>query len=71
MVSEALQGEGAVPVDLSGLHNVSKVSSERSPADDVTKEAPSELAVEPETVVEEQEMIFADALSLNSVTTDG
>lgn len=77
VVSEALQGEGdaSVPVDLSGLHNVSqKVSNvdEESQTTPVPEESPGEpLAETDRKVDDDHEMIFADTLSLNSVTTDG
>lgn len=83
VVSEALQAESDVEakVDLSGLHNVSHKSStsggatqsgEGLPAEPVPDEhLGSKLVEEVAAIAEDQEMIFADALSLNSVTTDG
>ncbi|KAL4705070.1 hypothetical protein ACJJTC_004569 [Scirpophaga incertulas] len=72
VVSEALQGDSDPDrkLDLSGLHNVSnKVTSQQENVSD--KINTSEKTVESEAVLQDQEMIFADALSLNSVTTDG
>lgn len=81
MVSEALQAEGGVEtkVDLSGLHNVSQKTSSREASgigeglpETVPPDPPGpEMVQEKKTPVENQEMIFAEALSLNSVTTDG
>ena len=73
VVSEALQGEGGVDtnVDLSGLHNVSQkvaVGEEDVPGPQVPPEG--QLAEDPKTN-DEHEMIFAETLSLNSVTTEG
>lgn len=77
VVSEALQGEGGVEsnVDLSGLHNVSQkvavgehARHEHVPGPQVPPEG--QLAEDPKTN-EDPEMIFAETLSLNSVTTEG
>lgn len=78
MVSEALQGEGDVNanVDLSGLHNVSNKASEidkdvptNIPDDDKLEKYEADHDRKP--ALENQEMTFAETLSLNSVTTDG
>lgn len=70
MVSEALQGEGD-NVDLSGLSNV----SQKVPiVKDKIPEAPETTTYEPENKkkdLQQQEVIFAETLSVNSVTTDG
>lgn len=77
MVSEAVQPDSGVDtkVDLSGLHNVSQKSDSNSknmPGDPVDDMPPGdEVFEEKKAPVEDQEMIFAEALSLNSVTTDG
>lgn len=72
VVSEALQGEGGVDtkVDLSGLHNVSQkveIGEEEVPGSQVSPEA--QLAEDEKK--EDHEMIIAETLSLNSVTTEG
>lgn len=72
-MSEALQGEDD-KVDLSGLSNVSqKLSSVENDA--VPEALSSDTKYEPDIIekkqFEEQEMIFAETLSVNSVTTDG
>lgn len=70
MVSEALQGEGD-NVDLSGLSNV----SQKVPiVKDEIPETPETITYEPENKkkdLQQQEVIFAETLSVNSVTTDG
>ncbi|KAM3959123.1 SUN domain-containing ossification factor [Aphomia sociella] len=77
VVSEALQAEGDVHmnVDLSGLHNVSQkvITAEKNVHTDESESNNNDKsAVEnKEKVIEEQEIIFAETLSLNSVTTDG
>ncbi|KPI98515.1 hypothetical protein RR46_03667 [Papilio xuthus] len=73
VVSEALQGEGD-NVDLSGLSNVSqKVSSIEK--DEIPEILPETTTYEPDNKkkkdLQQQEMIFAETLSVNSVTTDG
>lgn len=77
VVSEALQGEGDVNanVDLSGLHNVSNKAA------GIDKNVPTSIPNENQGAegadidtpppLHDQEMIFAETLSLNSVTTDG
>lgn len=77
MVSEAVQPDGGsnTKVDLSGLHNVSQkpdTGSEDEPREPFDETPPKDEVLE-ETAApfEDQEMIFAEALSLNSVTTDG
>ncbi|CAB3231493.1 unnamed protein product [Arctia plantaginis] len=70
VVSEALHGEGDPKVDLSGLHNVSQKTgvSDR----DVDPGISPETSLAEDTKTEDdREMIFPEALSLNSVTTDG
>ncbi|XP_022820925.1 uncharacterized protein LOC111352584 [Spodoptera litura] len=72
VVSEALQGEGGVDtkVDLSGLHNVSQkveVGEEEVPGSQLSPEA----QLDEDQTKEDHEMIIAETLSLNSVTTEG
>nr|XP_021195120.2 SUN domain-containing ossification factor isoform X1 [Helicoverpa armigera] len=72
VVSEALQGEGVdTNVDLSGLHNVSQkvgVGKQDVPG---SQESPESQVAEDSKTKEDHEMIFAETLSLNSVTTEG
>ncbi|CAH2065902.1 unnamed protein product, partial [Iphiclides podalirius] len=73
VVSEALQGEDD-KVDLSGLSNVSqKLSSVEKDA--IPEALSGDTKYEPDVTdkkqVEDQEMIFPETLSVNSVTTDG
>ncbi|CAH0700875.1 unnamed protein product [Spodoptera exigua] len=72
VVSEALQGEGGVDtkVDLSGLHNVSQkveIGGQEVPGSQV----PPKAQLVEDQKKEDQEMIIAETLSLNSVTTEG
>lgn len=76
MVSEALQTEdGNNNLDLSGLRNVSQKSSDIE--EDQSTEPPDEprdiqdLPEEKEREEPHHEMTFPEALSVNSVTTDG
>lgn len=77
MVSEVVQPDSSVgsKVDRSGLHNVSQkpdTISENVPRDPVDETPPGdEVFKEKKAPFEDQEMIFTEALSLNSVTTDG
>lgn len=80
MVSEALQTEDSNNnLDLSGLHNVSRKSSdiEEITPDDQSTEPPEEpqdiqdLSEEKEREEPHHEMTFPEALSVNTVTTDG
>lgn len=76
-MSEVVQPDGGVAsnVDLSGLHNVSQkpdTSSENVPQNPVNETPPGDEVFEKKKApFEDQEMIFAETLSLNSVTTDG
>lgn len=74
MVSEALQTEnGNNNVDLSGLHNVSQKSSdiEKEPPKDIGIGDAEELPEETKNEEIDHQMTFPEALSLNTVTTDG
>ncbi|KOB74570.1 Protein-like protein [Operophtera brumata] len=77
VVSEAVQPDGGIDtkVDLSGFHNVSQkpdTGSEDEPREPVDETPPKDdVHEEKKASFEDQEMIFAEALSLNSVTTDG
>lgn len=73
MVSEALQAEDVNNVDLSGLHNVSQKSSdiEKEPPVDSDIEDSQEPPTETKTEEIDHQMTFPEALSVNSVTTDG
>lgn len=73
VVSEALHGDEGVNtnVDLSGLHNVSQkvaVGEQDVPG---PQDSPETQLAENQKTNEDHEMIFAETLSLNSVTTDG
>ncbi|KAF9415876.1 hypothetical protein HW555_006628 [Spodoptera exigua] len=72
VVSEALQGEGGVDtkVDLSGLHNVSQ-KVEIGGQEVRGSQVPPKAQLVEEQKKEDQEMIIAETLSLNSVTTEG
>ncbi|CAH2105055.1 unnamed protein product [Euphydryas editha] len=76
VVSEALQTEDDnTNLDLSGLHNVSQKSShieEGQPTE--PRDEPQDIQDLPEEKEREEphhEMTFPEALSVNSVTTDG
>ncbi|XP_052757905.1 SUN domain-containing ossification factor isoform X1 [Galleria mellonella] len=76
VVSEALQVEGGenTKVDLSGLHNVSQkvIAADKDAQTEAPEISRSNREVETQKkIVGEQEVIFAETLSLNSVTTDG
>ncbi|RVE50339.1 hypothetical protein evm_005005 [Chilo suppressalis] len=76
VVSEALQAEADIDgkVDLSGLHNVSNkdtVDKDLKQNEPVETKASDKTIDEIKPVLEDQEMTFAETLSLNSVTTDG
>lgn len=68
-------GSSDTPVDLSGLHNVTQrpdtSSVDESPPNPSESPPPAEVPEEKKAAVEDQQMIFAETLSLNSVTTDG
>ncbi|CAH2234724.1 jg4710 [Pararge aegeria aegeria] len=73
VLSEALHvDEVNTNVDLSGLHNVSKISSSagKPPEPDPSQEIES-LPEEKKTEESNSQMTFPDTLSVNSVTTDG
>lgn len=74
MVSEALQADPDIPnVDLSGLHNISH-KVKKTLSENVPKSLPDTEdsdPVEDKPPDRDQEMTFAETLSLNSVTTDG
>ncbi|XP_038211349.1 SUN domain-containing ossification factor isoform X1 [Zerene cesonia] len=75
VVSEALQVDDIeAKVDLSGLHNVSKKSGEivSGPPEELPEKPPeSDVPGEQHTEEDDKKMKFPDALSVNSVTTDG
>lgn len=70
VVSEALHGEADTKVDLSGLHNVSQ-KTEVSDRDFDPGISPETSLDEDTKTEEDREIIFPEALSLNSVTTEG
>ncbi|XP_060803251.1 uncharacterized protein LOC106136859 isoform X1 [Amyelois transitella] len=73
VVSDALQGEGDadVTVDLSGLHNVSKKINDIGQDESTDEPNSGQMAAKENKGFQDNEMIFAETLSLNSVTTDG
>lgn len=72
VLSEALQADEFNNVDLSGLHNVSKKTSsaQEPPKPDPLQEI-KDLPEEEKTEEANHQMTFPDAISVNSVTTEG
>ncbi|KAI5632992.1 hypothetical protein NE865_14290 [Phthorimaea operculella] len=72
ILSEALQPRAvSAEVDLSGLHNVSKVKTVSENEVPHTGKVENDILAGKPEALGSSEMTFAETLSLNSVTTDG